>query len=107
MLVGTATPSPQDFTDCLYAFFSQLGYEEWKVAVNAFDVLDVLEKSGILKTSSIDGRPFKIRVRYGSDVNHQAIKHVTKILQERGFQRVGNTLSWVFEPKPDFKSETD
>jgi hypothetical protein len=44
------------------------------MAVNAFDVLEVLEKSGILKTSSIDGKPFKIRVRYGSDVNQKTRK---------------------------------
>jgi hypothetical protein len=75
------------------------------MAVNAFDVLEVLEKSGILKTSSIDGKPFKIRVRYGSDVNHIAKKHVIKILQDRGFQQIGNTSSWVFEPKSDFNAE--
>ena len=77
------------------------------MAVNAFDVLEVLEKSGILKTSSIDGKPFKIRVRYGSDVNQSAKRHVSKILQDKGFQQVGNTSSWVFEPKPDFDAEED
>ncbi len=71
------------------------------MAMNAFDVLDVLEKSGILRTSSIDGKPFKIRVRYGSDVNQSAKRHVIKILQDKGFQRVGNTSSWVFDPKAD------
>lgn len=75
------------------------------MAVNAFDVLDVLEKSGILNTSSMDAKPFKIRVRYGSDVNHIAKKHVTKILQDRGFHQIGNTSSWVFEPKSDFNTE--
>jgi hypothetical protein len=77
------------------------------MAVNAFDVLEVLEKSGILKTSSINGKPFKIRVRYGSDVNHIAKKHVNKILQDRGFQQIGNTSSWIFEPKSDFNAEED
>ena len=77
------------------------------MAINAFDVLKVLEKSGILKTSSIDRKPLKIRVRYGSDVNHIAKKHVTKILQDRGFQQVGNTSSWVFEPKSDLNAEED
>jgi hypothetical protein len=100
-------PSPSNFTDCLNAIFMQLIFEEKTMAVNAFNIMDFLEKSGILTMTSIDGKPFKIRVRFESNVGYSARKHAIRILQEIGFQQVGNTSSWILMPKSDFNVEAD
>jgi hypothetical protein len=77
------------------------------MAVNSFDVLNLLEKSGILTKTPIDGKPFKVRVRYGHDVNYMTRKRIMKILHDMGFQQVGNTSSWIIEPKTVFNVEAD
>jgi hypothetical protein len=77
------------------------------LAVSAFNILDFLEKSGILTMTSIDGRPFKIRVRFDSNVDYSARKRAIRILQDMGFQQVGNTSSWVLVPKSGFNVEAD
>jgi hypothetical protein len=77
------------------------------MAVNAFDILEFLEKSGILTMTSIDGRPFKIRVRFESNVDYSTRKHAISILQDVGFRQVGNTSSWVLVPKSSFNLEAD
>jgi len=100
-------PSPSNFTDCLNAIFKLSFFEDKAMAVNAFDILDFLEKSGILTMTSIDGKPFKIRIRFESNVDYSARKHVINILQDMGFRQVGNTSSWVLAPKSSFNVEAD
>jgi len=77
------------------------------LAVTAFDILDFLEKSGLLTTATIDGKPLKIRIRFESDVDYSAKKRAIGILQDMGFQQVGNTSSWVLMPKSSFNVEAD
>jgi hypothetical protein len=77
------------------------------MAVSAFDILSLLEKSGILTKAPIDGKPFKVRVRYGHDVDYVTRKRIMKTLHNMGFQQVGNTSSWIIEPKTDFNVEAD
>jgi hypothetical protein len=84
-----------------------LSFEDKIMAVNAFDVLNLLEKSGILTKTPIDGRPFKVRVRYGHDVDYTTRKRIMKILHDIGFQQVGNTSSWVIEQKANFNAVAD
>jgi hypothetical protein len=77
------------------------------MAVNAFNILEFLEKSGILTMTSIDSKPFKIRVRFESNVDHSTRKRAISILQDVGFRQVGNTTSWVLVPKSNFNLEAD
>jgi len=77
------------------------------LAVTAFDILGFLEKSGLLTTATIDGRPFKIRIRFESNVDYSAKKRAIRILQDMGFQQVGNTSCWILMPKSSFNVEAD
>jgi hypothetical protein len=85
----------------------QLVFEDKAMAVSAFDILDFLEKSGILAMTPIDGKPVKIRVRFESSIDYPARKRAIRILQDMGFQQVGNTSSWVLMPKTGFDFEAD
>jgi len=77
------------------------------LAVTAFDILDFLEKSGLLTTATIDGKPFKIRIRFERDVDYSTKKRAIRILQDIGFQQVGNTSSWVLMPRSSLNVEAD
>jgi hypothetical protein len=66
-----------------------------EMAVRVFEISDLLNKSEIFSTQSIDGHSFRIRVRYSSNINHSTRKYVAKILRDKGFQQVGNTSLWI------------
>ena len=55
---------------------------------------EVLRQHGVLTPHPVSGNPYRIRVRYDSDVSLRTRKQVTELLREAGFERVGNTSSW-------------
>jgi len=65
------------------------------MAVLGFEINDLLNRSEIFSTQSIDGCSFRIRVRYSSNTNYSTRKYVVKILRDKGFQQVENTSSWI------------
>ncbi|MEM2970664.1 MAG: hypothetical protein QXR63_07025 [Candidatus Bathyarchaeia archaeon] len=69
------------------------------MAITAFNILDLLERSGVFTSTTIDGKPIKIRVRFENKVNYSTKKRAIKILKEMGFQQIGNTTSWILTPK--------
>jgi len=64
------------------------------MAVRILGISDFIKKSEIFSTQSIDDHSFIIRVRY-TNINYSTKKFVAKILRDKGFQKVGNTSSWV------------
>ena len=105
---SNCNPSPLNIHRLLKYDFSRNEIFEGKtLTVTAFNILDFLEKSGLLTTATIDGKPFKIRIRFESEVDYSAKKRAIRILQDMGFQQVGNTSSWVLMPKSSFNVEAD
>ncbi|MBS7614893.1 hypothetical protein KEJ18_04090 [Candidatus Bathyarchaeota archaeon] len=77
------------------------------MAVTAFDILGILERSGVFTSTTIDGKPFKIRIGFENKVNYSTKKRAIKILKEMGFQQIGNTPSWILTPKARKNAETN
>jgi len=65
------------------------------MAVQIFDIKELLNKNKDFSTQPCEGKSFRIRVRYNSKVDYLTRKHVAKVLREKGFQQVGNTTYWV------------
>jgi hypothetical protein len=61
------------------------------------NISEIIDKTGVLKNTPIDGRPYKIRVRYHG-INFSTRKKLIKYLQKSGFSQVGNTTLWTFVP---------
>jgi len=77
------------------------------LAETAFDILDFLEKNGVFTSTTIDGKPFKIRLRFESKVNYTMKKRAIGILKEKGFHQIGNTSSWILTPKARKDTDAD
>ena len=66
--------------------------------VQIFNIKELVEKSGI-DMPPINGKPLRIRVRFEKNFNRTKRKQVNKLLKNMGYKQVGNTSSWILNPK--------
>ena len=68
------------------------------MAVHIFDIQELVRRS-LIATSPIDSEPFRIRVTFEDSVNRTKRKQVIKLLRSMRYKQVGNTSSWILNPK--------